>query len=633
MLVEMPLFATAQQAPAPQPAVQQAAISQVPPAPVQPALRLDIPHSNNPFHAYMPTLVPQPNLANSPRIDALIVNGVLELSLKDAISLSLENNLDIAIARYNLPIAAADVLRTQAGGSFRGVNTGVVQNTPGGGVGGFGSGSAGAGAGGTSGGAGGAGSGASGLVSSTLGTGTNVSSYDPFITGSLNNEKYTQPLSNIAIYGVPTLQQNTTNGNVAYSQAFPTGTSLSAIFDNSRGATNSPNSFLNPTLNSYYHILLQQELLAGFGFGPNLRYLRIAKNNQKISDEAFKLQVITTITQIANMYWDLVAAYDDEQVKSRSLDFASQTLESDRKQLSLQAIPAMDVLKAEAEVANREQDLTVAKTTLQFQELLMKNALTKNLDDPILEAMPVHPTDHSADIDSAAAQGPTEDMIARALRDRIELGESNLDLDSRRVSQSAARNAVLPSVAATAFYGGTGLAGLPNPPTDISTAPRDFGGAVKNAFNNSAPDYYLGLSVSIPIRNRVAKSDQYRAELETRQAELRLQQLKKQIRIEVRNAQYALEQSEARVVAARQGRTLAQKTFDIMKKEQELGAGSDYQTLTAQRDLSVAESALVAAMTAYQKAKIELDRSVGSTLDANSISIESAKTGVVQAGQ
>jgi outer membrane protein TolC len=635
MLVEMPLFAPAQQVPAPQPPAQQAAISQVPPAPVEPALRLDIPHSNNPFHAYMSTLVPQPNLANSPRIDALIINGVLELSLKDAISLALENNLDIAIARYNLPIAAADVLRTQAGGFFRGVNTGVVQNTPGGGVGGFGSASAGAGAGagGTSSGAGGAGSGASGLVSSTLGTGTNVLSYDPFITGSLNNEKFTQPLSNIAIYGVPTLQQNTTNGNVSYTQAFPTGTSLSAIFDNSRGATNSPNSFLNPTLNSYYHILLQQQLLAGFGLGPNLRYLRIAKNNQKISDEAFKLQIITTITQIANMYWDLVAAYDDEQVKSRSLDFASQTLESDRKQLSLQAIPAMDVLKAEAEVANREQDLTVAKTTLQFQELLMKNALTKNLDDPILEAMPLHPTDHSADIDSAAAQGPTEDMIARALRDRIELGESNLDLDSRRVSQNAARNAVLPSVAATAFYGGTGLAGLPNPPTDISTAPRDFGGAVKNAFNNSAPDYYLGLSVSIPIRNRVAKSDQYRAELETRQAELRLQQLKKQIRIEVRNAQYALVQSEARVVAARQARALAQKTFDIMKKEQELGAGSDYQTLTAQRDLSVAESALVAAMTAYQKAKIELDRSVGSTLEAYSISIESARTGVVQAGQ
>jgi outer membrane protein TolC len=623
MLMAMPTFAQ----------VQQATLAQAPAAPPQAALRLDIPHSNNPFHAYMPTYVPQPNLANSPRIDSLVVNGVLELSLKNAIALALENNLDIAIARYNLPIAAADVLRTQAGGSFRGVNTGVVQNTPGGGVGGFGTASSGAGAGGTTGGAGGAGSGASGLVSSTLGTGTNVSSYDPLISGQLNNEKYTQPLSNIAIYGVPTLQQNTTNGNINYSQAFPTGTSLSVVFDNSRGATNSPNSFLNPTLNSYYHVLLQQQLLAGFGFGPNLRYLRIAKNDLKISDESFSLQVISTITQIANMYWDLVAAYDDEQVKSRSLDFANQTLENDRKQLSLQAIPAMDVMKAEGEVATREQDLTVAKTTLQFQELLMKNALTKNLDDPTLEAMPVHPTDQSGAMD-AATQGQTEDMIARALRDRIELRESDLDLDNRRISQAAARNAVLPSVALTGFYGGTGLAGLPNPASDfVSTAPPDWGGAVKNAFNSSAPDYYVGVSVNIPIRNRIAKSDQYRAELETRQSELRLQQLKKQIRIEVRNAQYALEQSRARVASASKARDLSQKTFEIMGKEQELGAGSSYQTLTAQRDLAVAESALVAAMTAYQKAKIELDRSVGSSLEANSISIESAKTGITQNAQ
>jgi outer membrane protein TolC len=546
--------------------------------------------------------------------------------LKDAIALSLENNLDIAIARYNIPIAAADVLRTQAGGLFRGVNTGVVQNTPGGGVGGLGAASSGAGAGGTSGGAGGAGSGASGLVSSTLGTGTNVQTFDPSISGQLNNEHYTQPLSNIAIYGVPTLQQNTTNGNISYLQNFPTGTSFSAVFDNGRGATNSPNSFLNPTLNSYYHVLLQQQLLAGFGFGPNLRYFRIAKNDQKISDEAFKLQVISTVTQIANMYWDLVAAYEDEQVKSRSLDFANQTLESDRKQLSLQAIPAMDVMKAEGEVATREQDLTIAKTTLQFQELLIKNALTKNLDDPILEAMPVRPTDHTGTLE--VTQGQTEDMIARALRDRIELSESDLDIDNRRISQIAARNAVLPSVSLTAFYGGTGLAGLPNPASGVvSTAPINWGGAVTNAFNNSAPDYYLGMSVNIPIRNRIAKSDQYRAELETRQSELRLQQLKKQIRIEVRNAQYALEQSEARVISARKGRDLAQKSFDIMKKEQELGAGSNYQTLTAQRDLAVAESMLVAAMTAHQKAKIELDRSVGSTLEANSISIESAKTG------
>jgi len=600
----------------------------VPPA----ALQLDIPHSYNPIGAYRASLVSQPNLANSPRLDDLIRNGVLELSLDDAIALALENNLDIAIARYNIPIAKADILRTQAGGSFRGVNTGVVQNTPGGGVGGFGSGSSGAGAGGTSGGAGGAGSGASGLVQSTLGAGTNVSSYDPTVTIAVNVEHFTEPLSNTTIYGVQTLQSNTTNGDFVYSQAFPTGTSFSASFINSRDTSNSSFNLLNPTLNSYYRVLVQQQLLAGFGLGPNLRFVRIAKNNQKISDQSFKLQVATTVTQIANMYWDLVAAYEDEGVKSHSLEFAQHTLDSSRKQLALQAIPAMDVMKDEAEVANREQDLTIAKTTLEFQELLIKNALTKNLDDPILEAIPVRPTDVNA-IEQANDSGPTEDLIARALRDRTELLESYIDLDSRHISRDAARNALLPQLSATAFYGGTGLAGLQNPAQSIaSTAPSNFGGAVVNAFNNTAPDYYLGFSLNIPIRNRVAKSDQYRSELETRQAELRLQQLKKQIRIEVRNAQYALLQSKARMEAARKARDLANKTFSITTQEQSLGTGSAIQTLTARRDLGVAESALVAAMTAYQKAQIEVHRAVGDTLDFYSISIESARTGIAPAG-
>src|SRR6202042_966391 len=182
-------------------------------------------------NAYRASLVPQPDLANSSRVDSLVNNGVLELSLKDAISLALENNLDIAIARYNIPIAAADVLRTQAGGSFRGGKTGGVQKKPGGGGGGFGPGPSGAGAGGTSGGAGGAGSGASGLVSSTLGAGTNVSSYDPAISGTFSIEHFAEPLSNTVVYGVPELQQNTTTGNIGYTQAFPTGTSISAILD------------------------------------------------------------------------------------------------------------------------------------------------------------------------------------------------------------------------------------------------------------------------------------------------------------------------------------------------------------------------------------------------------------------
>ena len=613
-----------------------AAAAQQPPATTTgPQLRFDIPHSWNPINTYRATHVPEPSFANSPRIDTLVKDGVLELSLRDAIALALEDNLDLAIARYNIPIAEADVLRTRAGGSFRGVNTGVVQNTPGGGIGGFGTGASGAGAGGTSGGAGGAGSGASGLVQSTLGTGTAVNSYDPAITANVNVEHYSLPLSSIAIYGVPLLRSNSIVGDVGYAQAFPTGTSLSVTLDNNRATSNSPFSFLNPTLNTYYRVEFQQQLLAGFGRGPNLRFLRIARNDQKISDEAFELQIISTVTQIANIYWDLVSAYEDERVKSASLDFANQTLSTARKELQLQAVPALDVLKDEGEVAAREQDLTIARSQLRFQELLIKNALTKNLDDPTLEALPVKPIDLStvAAATTAATTVPTEDIIREALGRRLELSISNIDLHNRSISNDAARNALLPSLALTGYYGGTGLAGINNPASNIaSTAPLGYGGALQGAFNNSAPDYYVGLSLNLPLRNRVAKSDQYRAELESRQAELRDRQLRKQIRIEVRNAQYALEQSQARVTSALKARDLASRTFDITSKEQTLGAGSAFQTLTAQRDLATAESALVAARTAYQKARIELDRAVGTTLEANSISVESARTGIDAAG-
>src|SRR6476660_10079993 len=196
-------------------------------------VRFDMPVSHNPLSAYSADHVAPPDLANSPLLGQLIRDGKLYLSLKDAIRLALENNLDLAIARYNLPIANMDILRTRAGGIFRGVNAGVVQGTPGGGVGGFGTGAPGAGAGGTTGGAGGAGAGASGLVQSTLGTGTAVSSYDPLINLNGGVEHQTTPLANQQIYGVPLLQLNTGQVNALFTQAFPTGTSISFGFTNS----------------------------------------------------------------------------------------------------------------------------------------------------------------------------------------------------------------------------------------------------------------------------------------------------------------------------------------------------------------------------------------------------------------
>jgi len=595
------------------------------------SVSLEMPKSYNPVSAYSAAEVAPPQLTNSPRLGQLIQDGKLHLSLKDAVRLALENNLDLAIARYNLPIANMDILRTQAGGIFRGVNTGVVQGTPGGGVGGFGAGASGAGAGGTTSGAGGAGAGASGLVQSTLGTGTPVNSYDPAIFGSVGAEHQTNPLANRQIYGIPSLQLNTGQASFGFSQSFATGTSVSFEFNNSRQTTNSPDETLNPILSSMFRFSFQQQLLAGFGLGPNLRYLHIARNNKKISDIAFKDQVIATVTQIENIYWDLVNAYEQAQVNEQSLAFAQQSLDNAKKQLQLESVPAMDVMRAEAEVSKRDQDLTVARTSLQLQELLIKNALTKSLDDPVLESVPVIPTDRLQS--TQAPPGETvQDLIGRALNDRPELAESDVDLVNRQLSRQAARNALLPSLSLVGFYGGSGLAGPLNPlypPPNTSAVPTNFAGAMQNTFNNSSPDYYIGLNLNIPIRNRVAKADQYRSELEYRQAELRREELRKQIRIEVRNAQYALEQAAARVDAARKARDLAQRTFEITRQEQTLGAGSTYQTMTAQRDLAVAELDLVTAMTAFEKAKVELDRATGSTLEHNGIALDDAISGTI----
>jgi outer membrane protein TolC len=599
-------------------------------AQVQTPADLRMPQSHNPIAPYMSDQVPEPVLTNSQRLDRLVHDGKLYLSLKDAIDLALENNLDLAIARYNLPIADTDVLRTKAGASFRGVNTGVVQGTPGGGVGGFGTGAPGAGAGGTTSGAGGAGAGASGLVQSTLGVGAPVNSYDPQLNVNGGVEHLTLPQSNKATYGISPLQLNTTQVNANLTQSFSSGTTISFTFDNSRQTTNSPDFTLSPALNSYYRFTIQQELLAGFGFGPNLRYIRIANNNKRISDIAFKDQVIATVTQIENIYWDLVSAYEQARVNEQSLDFANQTLDNAKKQLQLESIPQMDVMKAEAEVSQRDQDLTVARTNLELQESLIKNALTKSLDDPTLQEMPVIPTDRMQETDTNPVVEPLADLITEGLKNRPELLETDIDLVNRQISRQAARNALLPTLSLVGFYGGSGLGGLVTP-NNTSSTPTDLPGTWQTTFNNSAPDYFVGLNLNIPFRNRVAKADQYRSELEYRQASLRKEQLRKQIRIEVRNAQYALEQTRARVDAARKARDLAQRTFEITKKEQDLGSGSTYQTMTAQRDLSVAELTLVTAMTTYQKAKVELDRSTATTLEHNGVLIQDAVTGTVTA--
>jgi len=605
---------------------QQMQQAQQPVTPQRP-FHIDLPHSHSPLAPYQPSDVPALDLTNSPRLENLIRDGKLYISLHDAIALAIENNLDLAYFRYNFPIAQTDLARTKAGGSANGVNTGIVQSSTQGGFSGGGSSSAGASSGSSA-------AGAGGIVTSTLGAGTQVPSFDPYLNfkGFVDHD-VTQE-GNAFSYGVSTFKENTIEGLASYSQDFPLGTGLTVNYEGQRFANNSPYEAINPTLYSNFQVILTQQLLAGFGVSTNERYMHIARKNLQITDLAFRSQVIATVTQVENIYWDLVNAYQDEQVKERLLGFAQHTLGDDQKQLELQAIPAMQVTKDESDVATSEGDLTVARATLRLNELLIKNAITKT-DDPAIDEMDVIPIDRTG-LPDANSDKPIDALIAEAEKNRPDVTQDELAMQIAQASLKSIRSELLPTLNLYGSYAGAGIAGPANANCNLSPAaecvsglPTGFGSMLANTFNYSSPEYQVGMNLSINLRNRVAKADQFRAALEFRQRQISFEEQKKSIRFDVRNSQFALQQAQARVTAAQKARDLAAHTFDVVQQEQKLGAKSSSDVLAAQHDLSVAESALVGAQTAFEKAKVDIDRATGETLLQTGVSIDDAKMGVV----
>jgi len=620
-----------------------------PPAAPQPAqpqpvhLRdYSIPRSAFPrmLQPYKPEDVAQPNLGNSPRIDSLMRDGKVYLSIDDAIALALENNLDLEIARYNLNIASADLLRAKSGANILGVNTGIVQNTPGGGVGGLG-GTVGSGTGGTTVAAGGAGTGTNGLVGSTLGIGSTITSFDPEVTGTLQldkNETISASAFNPAPGGI--VAQDTYTANFAYTQGLQWGTTLTAGFNNTHLTTNNTASLLTPQLGSNFQFRVTQNLLQGFGVLPNTRFIRIAKNNREISDVAFRLQIITTIDQVENMYWDLVYAYENVRVQEESLTYAQKALDDSKRQAQVGTVPPIQVVSAQSTVATGQQNLIVAQNNLQLQQLLMKNAISRSIEDPVLAEADVIPTS-TMQVPQQEPVTPIQDMINEALQHRAELVESRIDLNSRDLNSKAVRNAMLPTLEAFAYYGGSGLGGdvntqckvqgiqCPPPPVFGRATSVGYGSTLNQLVNSTAPDKGIGLTLNIPIRNRLAQSNQVRAELEHRQAQVRQLQLENQVRIEVRNAQFDVKQNRAAVQSAQYAVDFARQTLDADLQKLKVGLTTQTAILQDAATLTTGESNLVSAKAAYEKSRIELDRATGLLLDHAGIDVADATRGQV----
>ena len=573
----------------------------------------------NLFAPYFPRYVEAPRMSSSDRLHQLIQDGILRLSAENLVALALENNLDIAVERFNLGIAQADLLRTKAGQATRGVGgsapaTGLFSGAIGGGIA--------TGGGGSSGGAGGAfGGGGATTVGSS-------GSFDPTIRFNFGWARRETPLGITFITGVPAVTTQNTSYNGFYSQRFHSGTSFVTGIVGSRGTTNSLRDLFNPQVNSTFFVGFNQPLLKGFGYRANTHFIRTSKNSMHITDEIFRQQVITTVSEVMNLYWDLVFFRENVNVAQQSLELAERTLRDNKTRVEIGTLAPIEVVRAEAEVAARERDLITAQTDLQQQENRIKTALSRTVD-PDLAAARIEPTD-DLPLPRAEDIPDLRGAIQTALRERPEIEIDQANLKNQRINVKFTRNALLPNFDIFASYSGDGLSGnrvLDEFGNLIAPVSGGLGQALTQTFHGNFPDYSFGASLSIPIRNRAAQADHARAMLEERQTRLSIQRMRNQVEQEVRNALIALTQAKAQIQAAEKAVVLSERTLDAEQKKYELGESTVFLVIQAQRDLDEAKLNRNQARSTYAKALTQLHRDMGTSLEENNIQISDARTG------
>ncbi len=585
----------------------------------------------NPAGVYMGTNIPKASFNNSVRLTDLVKDGKIYLSLSDAIALAIENNYDIAIARYDLDIADTDILRTKSGATPLGAPSGLVTGTLGGSTSTL---STGGGPGGTTGGAGGAGSGVNGLSLTTNGAGPTPENLDPNVTGAIQFDRDHQPSTNFFTGGTSSTNQY----NFTVNQGFVTGTNLQVGFDNEYASTSNEIAELSPELYSTFKATLTQHLLQGAGIWVNKRFIYQALNDRRITDSSFRQQILYTVNQVETIYWGLVQAYEDVQARERALDQSNQLLSDNKKQLQIGTMAPLDVVNAESSVATDQQGLISAQSALNYQQEIIKQAIARNLNDPALSAAPVIPTDRVTLEAIPEESQPVEALVQDAFQQRPELEQAVLTLRNDEITLKGARNGLLPTFDVFGYYDGQGIGGKisPNcnvsgfyPPSVCNQPPASYGTTVNHAFNNSAPDKGVGFNLSIPIRNREAQSVQERSLMEYRQAELRLEQLHTEIRMQVVNAMYALANDRAQVRAAVAARDYAQQSLDAENKKLHLGASTTANVLLQERSLATMEDNLIAAHAAYAKDRSGLYQTLASTLQHYDIDLTQAASGTV----
>lgn len=572
------------------------------------------------------------NMQNSPRLEGMIRAGQIYLSLEDAVALALENNIDIEVARYGPQIAQSDYLRAKAGGLLRGVPSAVTATASSASAqSGSGSGQTGTGSNGAS----------AGVSSSTGGTvitqtGTAIPNLDPsfYFAGGFGHNS--SPQSNTITTGLSSIAYDYRSWQSGIQQSFLTGSTVGLGYNQTGVATNNPLNDLNPNTSGAATLQFTQHILQGWGLAVNNRNIRVAKNNVKFTDLTFELQVTTTVAGVASMYWDLVSFVEDVKVKQRALSVARQFYEDNKKQVQIGTLAPIEVVRAEANVAQAEQDVTNSETVLQQQETIVKDALSRNgVASPSVASARVVPTDH-LNVPEGEYTAKLEDLVQLALASRPDLAQAKINVTNAKIGLAGSRSALLPSLDVQGTLTNNALTGDVNAQTLNGTvvphSPDAYflGGAgnlLSQIFRRNFPNYSIGFQLSMPIRNRSAQADYIRDSLTVRQTELGEQQAIKAVRVNVQNAWISVIQARARYRSVLKARVLQEQTLDAENKKYALGASTAFLVVQTQRDLATARANEVAALAAYSRSLVNLDLQTSQVLPRYHVELADAKAG------
>jgi HAE1 family hydrophobic/amphiphilic exporter-1 len=415
-----------------------------------------------------------------------------------------------------------------------------------------------------------------------------------------------------------------------------TGGGYQINFNNQRNTNNF--GTLSPQYNPQLSFGFTQPLFKNFKIDANRRQIKIAKKSLDLSDAQFRQRAIEVISSVQQAYWDLALAIRNEEIARDSVKLAETQLNNNKRQVEVGTLAPIDVVSAATSLESRRQQVFQAMDAVAQAENLLKSLTVKGPDDDIWGAqiVPVEP------FELQQVTLPLGDAIKLATENRPELKRFALQKEINLINLDFFRNQTKPQIDFVANYTMIGISGTRNAnnPLALATpacvpgqpappsgclAPEFLGGygaSLKNLFKNDFRSWSVGVNISLPWRNRVAKANLGREREAGKQVDLQTRKMVQTIEAEVRNAVQAVETTKMRIDASKLAREYAEKQLEGEEKKFAAGMSTTFLILTRQNELSAARFDELRALADYNKSVATLQRVLSTTLSSNSIEIK-----------